>query len=77
MNWIKKHLIKIGLALIIAGFIYEMVFAGVPYQDPTEEMVIRYNRNEFISMTIMQIGLAVLVTGILVKVFSKKKKNVY
>lgn len=77
MNWIKKHLIKIGLALIVVGFIYEMVFAGVPYQDPTEEMVIRYNRNELISITIMQIGLAALVAGILVKVFSKKRKNVY
>ncbi|CAM3294165.1 hypothetical protein FLLO111716_01630 [Flavobacterium longum] len=77
MNWIKKHLIKIGLALIVVGFIYEIVFAGVPYQDPTEEMVIRYNRNELISITIMQIGLAALVAGILVKVFSKKRKNVY
>ena len=77
MNWIKKHLIKIGLALIVAGFVYEMVFAGVPYQDPTEEMVIRYNRNEFISMTIMQLGLAALIIGILVKVFSRKRKNVY
>ena len=77
MNWIKKHLIKIGLALIVVGFIYEMVFAGVPYQDPTEEMVIRYNRNELISITIMQMGLAALVAGILVKVFSKKRKNVY
>jgi len=77
MDWLKRHLIKIGLVLIIGGFLFELFFAGVPYQDPTEEMVIQYNRNETIAMTVMQLGLAVLIIGILIKIFTKRKKNVY
>ena len=77
MNWLKRHLIKIGLALIVAGFLFEFFFAGVPYEDPTEDMVIRYNRNETIAITIMQIGLALLVIGIVIKILARKKKNLY
>ena len=37
------HLIIIasGFVLIIAGFVYNVVFAGIPYQDPPPELVAR------------------------------------
>ena len=77
MDWFKKHLIKIGLAVIVAGFLFELFFAGIPYQDSPEEAVIRYNRNEFIAITTMQIGLALLIIGIVLRLLAKKRKNVY
>jgi hypothetical protein len=73
----KRHLIKIGLALIVGGYLFEILFAGAPHQDPTEEMVISYNRNETIAIRLIQIGLSLLILGVLVKVFWKKRKNVY
>ena len=77
MDFIKKHLIKIGLLLIVIGFLYEVFFVGVPYQDATEDLVVRYNRNEFIAVTLMQIGLGVVIVGIVLKLFLKRKKNAY
>ena len=77
MNWLKRHLIKIGLSLIVGGFLFELFFAGVAPEDAPEEMVIRYNRNETIAMVIMEAGLALLIAGVLIKVFSKKKTNLY
>ena len=35
-------LIGAGLALVLGGFIYDVMFAGIPYQDPTPEMSARY-----------------------------------
>ncbi len=42
----KRHLplilIGLGILLLISGFAYDLVFAGIPYQDPTPEMSARY-----------------------------------
>jgi Na+/melibiose symporter-like transporter len=35
--------IAFGLAVVVAGFCYAVVFAGIPYQDPTPELTARYN----------------------------------
>jgi hypothetical protein len=35
-------LIVAGLLLMVGGFVYDVMFAGIPYQDPTPEMSARY-----------------------------------
>ncbi len=35
-------LMGLGLLLLVAGFGYDLMFAGIPYQDPTPEMSARY-----------------------------------
>jgi hypothetical protein len=77
MKRLKRHLIKIGLALIIAGFLFELFFAGRPFPDSPEELVVNYNRNETIAIAIMQLGLVLLIIGVVFKVLSKKKANIY
>lgn len=32
----------LGVLLILSGFAYDLVFAGIPYQDPTPEMFARH-----------------------------------
>ncbi|HLA56616.1 MAG TPA: hypothetical protein VK623_10970 [Flavobacterium sp.] len=74
MKTIKKHLIKIGLGVIAIGFLYDVFFAGIPYQDPTTEMLVKYNRNTSIALVLQQIGLAITVMGIVVKIFFQKRE---
>ncbi len=60
------HLIIIasGFVLIIAGFVYNVVFAGIPYQDPPPELVARYNLHAAIAQTITTTGIITLLAGI-------------
>ncbi|GDY23137.1 hypothetical protein LBMAG56_44840 [Verrucomicrobiota bacterium] len=63
----KRHwtatAIAIGILLLLAGLIYDIVFAGIPYQDPTPEMSARYARHSRIAAGIRWAGVVVLLGG--------------
>ena len=61
--------VLLGILLLAAGFAYDVVFAGLPYQDPTPEMILRFNNQKIISERIMQIGGLVLAVGITAMIF--------
>lgn len=49
-----------GVILLLAGLWYAVVKAGIPYQDPTMEMLEQYNRD-------MQTGnLLIIIGGVVV-----------
>jgi len=56
-------LIAAGFFLLLGGFIYDVIFAGIPYQDPTPEMSARYSHHAHIASTTRWCGLAVLLFG--------------
>lgn len=56
----------LGVWLMLAGFVYDMQFAGIPYQDPTPQMEINYYLHQKIGGTISQLGARILLLGILV-----------
>ena len=56
--------ILLGLFLIGAGFVYDAVFAGIPYQDPTPEMSQRFDYQKMLAIRIMQVGGLTLAGGI-------------
>jgi len=58
-------LIAAGLFFLLAGFIYDMIFAGIPYQDSTPEMSVRYVRHAHIASAICWLGVAVLLFGLI------------
>jgi hypothetical protein len=53
-----------GLLLFVAGFIYDVIFAGIPYQDPTPEMSKQYALHSGIASTICKIGFGVFFVGL-------------
>ncbi len=55
--------IAIGIVLILAGLLYDIVFAGIPYQDPTPEMSARYARHSRIAAGIRWTGVTVFLFG--------------
>ena len=77
-----KRIIKItgipvlGLLIVLAGFTYDVIFAGIPYQDPTPELQARYDFHSFIAGLFYKTGGIVLLVGIVViPVIWKKTKR--
>ena len=74
-----KHRIKTGLLggvlLVIIGFIYDVFFAGIPYQDPTPAMQARYDFHSKIADVIFWSGVVLMMAGSLAAFYSIKKKK--
>lgn len=52
-----------GLCLLVIGFIYDLEFAGIPYQDPTPEMSARYAFHSHIASDFYWIGGGAILVG--------------
>ncbi len=52
-----------GISLMVAGFLYDVVFAGIPFQDPTLELAARYRFHSFIAFALRWTGLALFLLG--------------
>lgn len=52
-----------GLALMLAGFAQAMIFAGIPFPDPTPEMAADYARQSAIADGLALAGLMVFAAG--------------
>jgi hypothetical protein len=63
----------IGLLILIAGFLYFVTFAGLPYPDSTPELQAEWNYHENISWIILKIGGFVFLVGLLAIPFLLKK----
>ena len=61
-------LIAAGLFLFVSGFLYDVMFAGIPYQDPTPEMSARYAHHAHIASVICWLGVAVFLFGSLASI---------
>jgi hypothetical protein len=56
----------VGLFLLLGGFIFDVLFAGFPYQDPTPEMSANYVRHSRIACAILWSGVAAVLLGVFV-----------
>jgi len=56
-------LIASGLCLLVGGFIYEVMFAGIPYQDPTPEMEANYAHHSAVASSIYWASLGCMLSG--------------
>jgi hypothetical protein len=63
----------LGLLILIAGFLYFVTFAGLPYPDPTPELQAEWKYHENISWIILKIGGFVLFIGLIAIPFLLKK----
>ena len=52
--------------LLVAGFVYDLLFAGIPYQDPTPELAASYDRHSAIATVIYLCGALTLLAGLVV-----------
>lgn len=56
-------LVLVGLLVVFGGFVYDVIFAGIPYQDPTPEMSARYSWHSGIASMIRWFGASLLLLG--------------
>lgn len=62
-----------GMLLVMAGFFYDILFAGIPYQDPTPAMQEQYDFHDFIAGLFYKSGAVIFLIGLVfIPVFWKK-----
>ncbi len=68
-----------GILLFMMGVTYDVMFAGIPYQDPTPVMIQKFNFHKNVAGKIELMGAAIMLIsllGIIVKKVIKSNKNV-
>ncbi len=55
-RWLWVLLIGVGIAVVIAGLGYDLLWAGIPYQDPPPELAARYNFHARVAAAVRQVG---------------------
>jgi hypothetical protein len=67
-----------GLLLLAGGFVYDVIYAGIPYQDPTPEMSARYAFHARVASIIYLTGAGVLVVGSvagIIRMFIRRRRS--
>ncbi len=70
---IVQTIFIIGAIFLAIGFYYIIVKAGLPYQDPTEEMLYMYHKNMYIGEHLVIIGFFIELIGIILCLFKYPK----
>lgn len=68
--------IVIGLIVLISGFIYDLIFAGIPYPDPTPELAAKYALHSQIASIIRWSGFGIWIFGgvtVIIRRITRKK----
>jgi len=69
-------LMGIGITIILLGFVYDVLFAGIPYQDPTPALQASYDFHSRIASIIRWSGTGIFMVGVLVGIIRRlMKKN--
>jgi hypothetical protein len=58
----------LALLMIVGAFVYDLIFAGLPYPDPTPAMAARYALHSQIASIGYMVGLLVLLATIVIRV---------
>ncbi|WP_029319487.1 hypothetical protein [Butyrivibrio sp. AE3004] len=61
---ILNGMIIAGVMVLVIGLYYWMIKAGIPYQDPTEELRIQYAINMGIGDALIRNGFKILILGV-------------
>lgn len=63
LHWIINSVILAGGIIFFTGLYYEILKAGIPYQDPTLELQIQYAVNMRIGETLVRNGFLIAICG--------------
>ena len=56
-------LIALGIIIVFAGFVYDVLFAGIPYHDPNPALEANYNFHSHIASIIRWSGIGICIIG--------------
>jgi hypothetical protein len=55
----------LGVSFVLVGFLYDVLFAGIPYQDPTPELQSHWEFHKFVADVFYKTGGFVFLLGLL------------
>lgn len=61
MAYGPRVLAALGVLLFLGGFLYDVEFAGIPYQDPTLDQTAAYHLHAWIAAMIRETGLCAIL----------------
>ena len=67
-KWIFDSVILAGMIILFIGLCYVVVKAGIPYQDPSLELQIKYAVNMGIGEELTKDGFGIIVFGSMVRI---------
>jgi hypothetical protein len=67
--------ILFGILTVIGGFLYDVIFAGIPYQDATPEMSARYDHHAGIASILRWSGAALCLLGMIGVAMRRNARN--
>jgi hypothetical protein len=67
--------IILGITIIFVGFVYDVLFAGIPYQDPTPTLAAQYEFHSRVASMIRWSGLGIGMIGGMVAIFRRLKRK--
>ncbi len=72
---IFKIILYLGLALIIGSGVYDFIFIGIPFQDPTPELIAQREQQYLIKDIIWYSGVTLVLFGIIGVLIVKLRKT--
>jgi len=70
-RFLPLTLITLGILIILLGFVYDVLYAGIPYQDPTPALQASYNFHSRIAAIILWSGLGICMLGLMAGIIQK------
>ena len=70
-------LIVAGVLMVIGGFFYDVLFAGIPYQDPTPAMEKSYALHSLVASVIRWSGVGAFLLGVAGAVLGAFRKGTH
>ncbi len=61
-------MIILGIIILSIGLYYLIIKAGIPYQDPTPELQIQYEKNMSIGETISMVGFCITTVAAICRI---------
>lgn len=68
-------LVATGLTVLVGGFVYDVAFAGIPYQDPTPAMAADHARHARVASLIRWAGAVVVLVGIAASIVGRRARR--
>jgi hypothetical protein len=63
-----SFLIAAGIAMVFAGLVYDIIFAGIPYQDPSPQLQAAFEADAHFAKRLMDVGGFVTFLGFIVAI---------
>ena len=68
LKTLSRDFIIAGVIILLLSAYYLVIKAGIPYQDPTPELQLRYTVNSHVGDELLTAGLTALIVGIVGRV---------